>query len=148
MSDNFFDLTYNSWGGNGPVTLTDNLLGRFFWGEIGIGRVLAAYYYGNLTHPSQDPPRVGLLSTVPSDAGDLLKVAVEAAEAAGGLFAGTFPPPPPLPYFYLTSSSTDQTSSPQRQKPPMLPRRARTSPQRLESEGFPKLRPRLLQQQL
>lgn len=31
--------------------------------------VLASFHYGNLTHPSSNPPRIGLRSTVPSDAG-------------------------------------------------------------------------------
>lgn len=51
--------------------------------------VLVAFYYGNLTHPSQNPPRVGLLSTVPADSGDALREAVQMAAAAGGFFPGT-----------------------------------------------------------
>ncbi|KAH7925266.1 acid protease [Leucogyrophana mollusca] len=46
--------------------------------------VLAAFHYGDLARPSQDPPRVGLLSTVPGDAAAKL-VADVAAAAAGGL---------------------------------------------------------------
>lgn len=34
--------------------------------------VLAAFHYGSLTRPSQDPPRVGLLSTVEDNAGKKL----------------------------------------------------------------------------
>ncbi|KZV76796.1 acid protease [Peniophora sp. CONT] len=55
---------------------------------------LTAYYYGNLTYPSQDPPRIGFLSTVPPDAGDRLTQVVENAMAAGGLLASTAEPAP------------------------------------------------------
>ncbi|KAF8483152.1 aspartic peptidase domain-containing protein [Gautieria morchelliformis] len=47
---------------------------------------LASFYYGNLTHPSADPPRVGFMSTVPSNANDQLSSAVAAAQANGGSF--------------------------------------------------------------
>lgn len=50
--------------------------------------MLAAFHYGNLTHPSQDPPRIGLLSTVPSDAPDQLRKAVTDADDHGGNFPG------------------------------------------------------------
>ncbi len=54
--------------------------------------VLVAFYYGNMTHPSQDPPRVGLLSTVPSDAGTALEKAVASAVYHGGVFPCMFSP--------------------------------------------------------
>ncbi|KAF9483409.1 acid protease [Pholiota conissans] len=38
-----------------------------------------AFHYGNLTHPSVDPPRIGFLSRVPSNAGVLLQNAVRDA---------------------------------------------------------------------
>ncbi|KAF5309822.1 hypothetical protein D9619_010300 [Psilocybe cf. subviscida] len=44
--------------------------------------VVSTYYYGNLTHPSRDQPKMGFFSTVPRDAGELLKKAVGAAAAA------------------------------------------------------------------
>jgi phytepsin len=50
--------------------------------------ILAAFYYGNITHPSVDPPKIGLLSTVPDNAAELLSSAVEAAENSEG---GNFP---------------------------------------------------------
>ncbi len=52
------------------------------------GSVFVAFYYGNLTHPSQDEPRIGLLSTVPSDAAQRLQAAVQLANAT---LAGNFP---------------------------------------------------------
>ncbi|KAG5652142.1 hypothetical protein H0H81_006125 [Sphagnurus paluster] len=52
--------------------------------------VLASYHYGNLTYPSQDPPRMGFLSTVPKNADDLLRAAVSAAAKNGGNFPGMF----------------------------------------------------------
>lgn len=51
-------------------------------------RALVAFYYGNLTHPSQDPPRIGLLSTLPSDANDRLQAVVSAAKTGDGNFIG------------------------------------------------------------
>lgn len=50
--------------------------------------VFVAFYYGNLTHPSQDQPRIGLLSTVPPDAAQRLQAAVQLANATRG---GNFP---------------------------------------------------------
>lgn len=47
---------------------------------------LVAFYFGNLTNPSVDPPRIGLLSTVPSNADELFSSVVSAAEATGGQF--------------------------------------------------------------
>ncbi|KAF5360191.1 hypothetical protein D9758_011356 [Tetrapyrgos nigripes] len=44
---------------------------------------LVAFYYGNLTHPSVDPPRIGFLSTVPQNANELLTSAIHDAESAG-----------------------------------------------------------------
>ncbi|PPR00690.1 hypothetical protein CVT24_000978 [Panaeolus cyanescens] len=44
--------------------------------------VISAYYFGNLTYPSQDPPKMGFLSTVPPDADQKMKDAVEAARKA------------------------------------------------------------------
>lgn len=50
--------------------------------------VMASYYFGNLSYPSRDPPRLGLLSTVPENAGDLLRAAVLAAKQANNNFPG------------------------------------------------------------
>ena len=46
--------------------------------------VIVAFYYGNITHPSQDQPRVGLLSTVPPDAAQRLQAAVHFPNATFG----------------------------------------------------------------
>lgn len=53
-------------------------------GDPFLRSVLASFYFGNITNPSRDLPRVGLLSTVPSNDGDQLKSAVASA-AKGGL---------------------------------------------------------------
>ncbi|TFK67414.1 acid protease [Pluteus cervinus] len=45
---------------------------------------LVAFHYGNLTNPSVDPPMIGFMSMVPSNAGDLLKQAVQDAQETGG----------------------------------------------------------------
>lgn len=46
--------------------------------------VLASFYYGNITHPSVDPPRVGFMSTVPNDANNQFTSAFAAAQANNG----------------------------------------------------------------
>ncbi|KAI9457021.1 aspartic peptidase domain-containing protein [Russula earlei] len=57
-------------------------------GDPFLKSVFVAFYYGNLTHPSQDPPRVGLRSNVPSDAAQRLQAAVQLANAS---FGGNLP---------------------------------------------------------
>ncbi|KAF5377947.1 hypothetical protein D9615_006755 [Tricholomella constricta] len=56
---------------------------RWSLGDPFLKSNLVAFYYGNLTHPSVDPPRIGFLSTVPSNADDLLRQAVEDAKNNG-----------------------------------------------------------------
>jgi len=55
---------------------------------------LVVFYYGNLTHPSVDPPRVGFLSQVPQNATALLQQAVAEAQSDGGVFESTVNPAP------------------------------------------------------
>ena len=43
-----------------------------------VHRVLSSFYYGNITHPSKDLPRIGFSSVVPKNAAELLKVEVSA----------------------------------------------------------------------
>jgi len=63
-------------------------------GDPFLKSVLAAFYYGNLTYPSKDPPRIGLLSTVPTGAASDLVSAVAEASANGGNFPTTSDPAP------------------------------------------------------
>ena len=51
---------------------------------------LTTYYYGNLSYPSQDPPKLGFLSTVPSDASGRMQSAASAAAKANNNFPGMF----------------------------------------------------------
>lgn len=57
-------------------------------------RVLVSCHYGNLTNPSVDPARIGLVSTMPSDAKDRLLAAIKAAgkNFPGELFCWTYFP--------------------------------------------------------
>jgi len=48
--------------------------------------VISSFYFGNISYPSQDPPKIGLFSTVPSNASDIMK-----ADASAAISAGTFP---------------------------------------------------------
>lgn len=50
---------------------------------------LVAFYYGNLTHPSVDPPRIGFLSMVPDNASSIVQSVVSKAQANGGTFGST-----------------------------------------------------------
>ncbi|KAI8973093.1 acid protease [Trametes punicea] len=63
-------------------------------GDPFLKSTMVAFYYGNMTHPSQDPARIGFLSMVPSDAGHALEQAVDAAIANGGVFLSTSEPAP------------------------------------------------------
>ena len=47
---------------------------------------LTTFYYGNLSHPSQDPPKLGFLSTVPPDASSRMQSAASAAAKANNNF--------------------------------------------------------------
>ena len=51
---------------------------------------LTTCYYGNLTYPSKDPPKMGFLSTVPSDASSKMQSAVSAAAKANNNFPSMF----------------------------------------------------------
>jgi hypothetical protein len=57
---------------------------RWSLGDPFMKSTLVAFHYGNLTHPSVDPPRIGFLSNVPSNAAALLTQAVDDAQSAGG----------------------------------------------------------------
>ncbi|KIJ46018.1 hypothetical protein M422DRAFT_29439 [Sphaerobolus stellatus SS14] len=54
---------------------------------------LVAFYFGNVTHPSVDPPRIGFLSTVPSNAAALYSSAISSAQKTGGIIFATQNPP-------------------------------------------------------
>ena len=52
---------------------------------------MVIFYYGNLTHPSVDPPRIGFVSLVPANATQIFQQAVNDA-AQSGNFECTFLP--------------------------------------------------------
>ncbi|KAK7442722.1 hypothetical protein VKT23_015969 [Stygiomarasmius scandens] len=68
--------------------------------------VLASFHYGNISFPSQDPPRIGFLSTVPDNLEDRYKEAVQkaATENGGNFPAIAEPAPTSLPSFSLNSA--------------------------------------------
>ncbi|KAH9923808.1 aspartic peptidase domain-containing protein [Fomitopsis serialis] len=63
-------------------------------GDPFLKSALVAYHYGNITNPSQDPPKVGLLSTVPSDVANQLQQAIQDVLASGGQFPTVAEPAP------------------------------------------------------
>ncbi|KAJ7045952.1 aspartic peptidase domain-containing protein [Mycena alexandri] len=79
--------------------VVDNLVGTdapdigtlFRWslGDPFMKSNLVVFHYGNLTNPSQDPPRIGFLSQVPTNASALLAQAVQDALEDGGHFENT-----------------------------------------------------------
>ncbi|KAJ3980813.1 aspartic peptidase domain-containing protein [Lentinula detonsa] len=56
---------------------------RWSLGDPFLKSTLVAFHYGNLTHPSVDPPRIGFMSMVPENSDALLTQAVENAQNAG-----------------------------------------------------------------
>ncbi|KAJ7195986.1 aspartic peptidase domain-containing protein [Mycena rebaudengoi] len=74
---------------------------QYSWslGDPFLKGVLAAFYYGNITYPSHDPPRIGLLSTVPDDAGTQLQTALKKAvdENGGNIFTTSQAAPTGVP---------------------------------------------------
>ncbi|KAI0688715.1 acid protease [Cytidiella melzeri] len=88
----------------------------FSWslGDVFIKSNLVVFYYGNLTHPSVDPPRIGFVSQVPSNAGALLQQAVQEAQSSGGVFESTVDVAPTgstLVTLSATSTPTSTTAS-------------------------------------
>ena len=49
----------------GLVSFCEMMLLMMIWW---VNSLLAAFYYGNITYPSHDPPKMGFLLTVPQDA--------------------------------------------------------------------------------
>ncbi|KAH8835663.1 aspartic peptidase domain-containing protein [Flagelloscypha sp. PMI_526] len=68
---------------------TNCALFRWSLGDPFFRSNLVAFHYGNLTNPSVDPPRIGLLSNVPTNADQALTQAVADAQANGGVFEST-----------------------------------------------------------
>jgi len=95
----------------GNVVKTDPpALGALFsWslGDTFLKSNLVAFYYGNLTHPSVDPPRIGFLSLVPDSASDDAQRDVQTALAAGS--------------FYATSESAPTSTIPLTSRPVLHP---------------------------
>jgi phytepsin len=56
--------------------------------------VMTTFYYGNISYPSQDPPKIGFLSTVPSDASSRMQAAASAAAKANNNFPAVSEPAP------------------------------------------------------
>ncbi|KAH9933149.1 aspartic peptidase domain-containing protein [Epithele typhae] len=54
---------------------------------------MVIFYYGNLTHPSVDPPRIGFVSLVPENDNNLLEEAVKDAQQNDGNFDSKCPYP-------------------------------------------------------
>ncbi|OBZ68749.1 Pepsin-2B [Grifola frondosa] len=84
-------------------------------GDPFLKSTMVVFYYGNLTHPSLDPPRMGFLSLVPADAGTLLEQAVQDAQQDGGVFESRVDVAPTASS--IIDASTSGVSSPASQTP-------------------------------
>ncbi|KAF9500304.1 acid protease [Pleurotus eryngii] len=94
----------------------ENYLYSWSLGAPFLKGVMATFYYGNITYPSQDSPRIGFKSTVPPDAGDRLKSTVAEALRIGSGFSAIVEPAPsgsfgsarinPSPQSYPSPSAT------------------------------------------
>ena len=90
------DFISPSENGGAVTCVADNLVptdppsfgAQFSWslGDPFFKSNLVAFHFGNNTHPSVDPPMMGFMSLVPDNADDLLRQAVQGAEANGGVF--------------------------------------------------------------
>ena len=90
------DFTSQNKKGDVTTCIANNVVGTdapasgalFSWnlGDPFLKSNMVIFYYGNLTHPSVYPPRIGFVSLVPQNADDLLDDAVDDAESAGGNF--------------------------------------------------------------
>ncbi|KAJ8454508.1 hypothetical protein ONZ45_g19278 [Pleurotus djamor] len=63
---------------------------RWSLGDPFLRSNLVAFHYGNLTHPSVDPPRIGFLSLVPQNISEVFAQAVQDARNSGGNFESTY----------------------------------------------------------
>ncbi|OCH87952.1 acid protease [Obba rivulosa] len=85
--------------GDAETCVADNLVATdppsvgtlFSWslGDPFLKSNMVVFYYGNLSHPSVDPPRMGFMSVVPSNASLLLQDAISSAQQDGGVFSST-----------------------------------------------------------
>ncbi|KAH9949840.1 acid protease [Amylocystis lapponica] len=93
------DFPVQAQAGNTSTCVASNIVATdapahgalFSWslGDPFLKSNLVVFYYGNLTHPSVDPPRIGFMSMVPHNASAALQTAVSSAQQNGGVFAST-----------------------------------------------------------
>ncbi|KAJ3558958.1 hypothetical protein NM688_g626 [Phlebia brevispora] len=89
------------------------------------------FYYGNLTNPSVDPPRIGFLSMVPQNASTLLQNAVQEAQADGGIFETSSNTAPTASTVITVEESATPLFNMVSQSPPTT---LSTSPPQLDSQ--------------
>ncbi|KAI0365408.1 acid protease [Pilatotrama ljubarskyi] len=114
------DFVSQAVAGDAVDCVADNVVGTdppgsgalFSWnlGDPFLKSNAVVFYYGNLTHPSVDPPRMGFVSLVPKDADELLDDAVEDAQKDGGNFESTVDIAPTSSSLILESEATSSTS--------------------------------------
>ncbi|GJJ14362.1 hypothetical protein Clacol_008626 [Clathrus columnatus] len=90
-----------------PTALMSWVLGATFMRSN-----LVAFYFGNFTHPSRDPPRIGFLSTVPANASLEFSSDVKKASASGGQFPGSMIVAPTGTFAATTTNSVGVAQQP------------------------------------
>ncbi|RPD62529.1 acid protease [Lentinus tigrinus ALCF2SS1-7] len=114
--------------GDASTCIANNIVGTdapssgalFSWnlGDPFLKSNMVVFYYGNLTHPSVDPPRIGFVSLVPQNADDLLDDAVDDAQGAGGNFESKADAAPTASSLILETSSGASSSAASRTSSP------------------------------
>ncbi|KAI0086972.1 aspartic peptidase domain-containing protein [Irpex rosettiformis] len=99
----------------------------FSWslGDPFLKSTTVIFYYGNLTNPSVDPPKIGFVSNVPQNADTLLEQAVSEAQASGGLFESTVEVAPTASTVVTLSAPATASPTP---APSSTPKPASTGP--------------------
>ncbi|CDO69856.1 hypothetical protein BN946_scf184884.g15 [Trametes cinnabarina] len=136
---------------NNVVSTDPPSMGALFSWNLGdpfLKSNLVVFYYGNLTHPSVDPPRIGFLSLVPQNADQLLDQAVDEAQKDGGDFESTAEAAPTSSILIkeggsaaptlTTSASTATSSAPSHSTNPSLaakPASTTAAPSQLASQS-------------
>ena len=117
----------------------------FSWslGDPFLKSTTVVFYYGNLTHPSVDPPKIGFVSNVPQNADDLLEQAVSEAQASGGIFESTVQAAPTASTVVTLSApatvspASPSSSAASASSPPLVAAQATPSPDSASTSSAP-----------
>ncbi|KAI0770023.1 aspartic peptidase domain-containing protein [Fomes fomentarius] len=145
------DFVAQNKAGDATTCVANNLVstdgptsGRLFSWNIGdpfLRSNLVVFYYGNLSHPSVDPPRIGFLSLVPDNADELLDEAVDDARKAGGNFESKADVAPTASTLLIEGASSTASATSSASSTPSSNLAASPAPTTTDSEGAPSSTP-------